>query len=58
MTEPDIAVVGGGLLGRLPAWRSSRARLRVTLYDAAGRAGEESAAWVAAGMITPAAEAC
>ena len=57
MTRPDIAVVGGGLLGRFLAWRASRAGLRVALYDAASRAGEDSAAWVAAGMIAPSAEA-
>jgi glycine oxidase len=57
VTQPDIAVVGGGLLGRLLAWRASSAGLRVALYDAASRAGEGSAAWVAAGMITPSAEA-
>ena len=57
MTQPDIAIVGGGLLGRLLAWRASRAGARVALYDAASRAGERSAAWVAAGMITPSAEA-
>src|SRR5260370_15627957 len=53
----DIAVVGGGLLGRLLAWRASTAGLRVALYDAASSQGEGSAAWVAAGMITPSAEA-
>ena len=57
VTTPDIAVVGGGLLGRLLAWRASRAGMKVSLYDAAGRLGEGSAAWAAAGMITPAAEA-
>src|SRR5258708_13905451 len=57
MTQPDIAVVGGGLLGRLLAWRASTAGLRVALYDAASSQGEGSAAWVAAGMITPSAEA-
>ncbi len=57
MTQPDIAIVGGGLLGRLLAWRASTAGLRVALYDAATQAGEDSAAWVAAGMITPSAEA-
>jgi glycine oxidase len=57
VTRPDIAIVGGGLLGRLLAWRASRAGLLVVLYDAASRAGEGSAAWVAAGMITPSAEA-
>jgi glycine/D-amino acid oxidase-like deaminating enzyme len=29
MTRPDIAVVGGGLLGRCLAWRASRAGARV-----------------------------
>jgi glycine oxidase len=57
VTTPDIAVVGGGLLGRLLAWRAARAGFRVSLYEASGRLGEGSAAWVAAGMITPAAEA-
>jgi glycine oxidase len=57
VTQPDIAIVGGGLLGRLLAWRASTAGLRVALYDAATRAGEASAAWAAAGMITPSAEA-
>ena len=57
MTQPDIAIVGGGLLGRLLAWRASTAGLRVALYDAASSQGEGSAAWVAAGMITPSAEA-
>jgi glycine oxidase len=57
VSGPDIAVVGGGLAGRLLAWRSSRAGLDVALYDAAGRLGEGAAAWAAAGMVTPAAEA-
>jgi NADPH-dependent 2,4-dienoyl-CoA reductase/sulfur reductase-like enzyme len=51
----DIAVVGGGLMGRLLAWRATKAGLCVALYDAAGSTGEGSAPWVAAGMITPAA---
>lgn len=57
MSRPDIAVVGGGLIGRMLAWRASRAGLDVALYDAAGRLGEGAAAWAAAGMVTPAAEA-
>jgi glycine oxidase len=56
MTRPDIAVVGGGLLGRCLAWRASRAAARVVLYDAASTKGENSAAWVAAGMIAPTTE--
>jgi len=46
-----------GLMGRLLAWRATKAGLCVALYDAAGPTGEGSAAWVAAGMISPAAEA-
>jgi glycine oxidase len=57
MTRPDIAVVGGGLLGRCLAWRASRAGARVVLYDAASSRGEDPAAWVAAGMIAPTTEA-
>ena len=56
MTRSDLAVIGGGLVGRLLAWRAARAGLKVALYDAASRLGEGSAAWAAAGMITPAAE--
>ena len=57
MTHPDVAIVGGGLLGRCLAWRASKAGARVALYDASSSRGEGSAAWVAAGMITPSAEA-
>jgi len=57
MKRPDIAVVGGGVLGRCLAWRASRAGAQVALYDAAGSRGEGSAAWVAAGIIAPTAEA-
>lgn len=57
MTRPDIAVVGGGLLGRCLAWRASRAGAHVALYDGGASGGEDSAAWVAAGMIAPTTEA-
>ena len=57
MTRPDITVVGGGLLGRCLAWRASRAGARVALYDGGSSTGEDSAAWVAAGMIAPTTEA-
>jgi glycine oxidase len=57
VTRFDIAVVGGGLLGRCLAWRASRAGARVVLYDAGSYRGENSAAWVAAGMIAPTTEA-
>jgi glycine oxidase len=55
--RPDRAIVGGGLLGRCLAWRASKAGAHVAIYDAAGRDGEGSAAWVAAGMIAPISEA-
>jgi len=57
VTRPDVAVIGGGLLGRCLAWRASKAGARVGLYEAAGSHGEGSAAWVAAGMIAPTSEA-
>ena len=57
MTRPDVAVIGGGLLGRCLAWRASKAGARVALYEAAGSQGAGSAAWVAAGMIAPTSEA-
>jgi glycine oxidase len=57
VTRPDIAIVGGGLLGRCLAWRASKAGARVALYDAGSSLGEGSAAWAAAGMIAPTAEA-
>lgn len=57
MTRPDIAIVGGGLLGRCLAWRASKAGARVALYDAGSSQGEGSAAWAACGMIAPTAEA-
>jgi len=56
VTQPNIAVVGRGLLGRLLAERATKAGECVALYDAAGPTGEGAAARVEAGMITPAAE--
>ena len=57
MSRPDVAIVGGGLLGRCLAWRASRSGARVVLYDSASSLGINSAAWVAAGMIAPTTEA-
>jgi glycine oxidase len=53
----DVAIVGGGLLGRLLAWRTALSGLRVELFDANDRLGSKATAWVAAGMVTPQAEA-
>jgi glycine oxidase len=55
--RPDIAIVGGGLVGRCLAWRASRSGARVVLYDSASSRGTNSAAWAAAGMIAPTTEA-
>jgi glycine oxidase len=57
MTPPDIAIVGGGLIGRCLAWRAARCGVRVALYDSASSQGKNSAAWMAAGMIAPITEA-
>lgn len=56
MTRPDLAIVGGGLLGRLLGWRAARSGLHVALYEGGDRQGREATAWVAGGMITPQAE--
>lgn len=56
MTRKDIGIVGGGLLGRCLAWRAAKTGARVALYEAGGRQGDGSAAWVAGGMIAPISE--
>jgi len=53
----DVAIVGGGLLGRLLAWRAALSGLGVELFDANDRLGSKATAWVAGGMVTPQAEA-
>ncbi|HEY3596675.1 MAG TPA: FAD-dependent oxidoreductase [Paraburkholderia sp.] len=55
--QPDFAVLGGGLCGRLVAWRLAGAGYRVALYERGDAAGTQSAAWVAAAMLAPLAEA-
>jgi len=54
---PDFAVLGGGLSGRLVAWRLAGAGHRVALYERGGPEGADAAAWVAAAMLAPLAEA-
>ncbi len=53
----QFSIVGGGLLGRLMAWQLSETGASVTLYDKASRQGEDAAAYVAAAMLAPLAEA-
>ena len=57
MKTYDAAIIGGGLLGRLLAWRLAESGVSVILHEAASRAGEQSAAYVAAAMLAPSAEA-
>ncbi len=56
-TIPDYAVIGGGLLGRLLAWTLAGDGARVALYERGDASGSSSAAWVAAAMLAPLAEA-
>jgi len=53
----DFTLLGGGLCGRLVAWHLAGAGHRVTLYDSGDAAGSQAAAWVAAAMLAPLAEA-
>jgi len=52
-----IAVAGGGLLGRLLAWRLLREGFSVHLYEAGALTPSPAAAYTAAGMISPYSEA-
>jgi glycine oxidase len=54
---PDFAVLGGGLAGRLVAWQLAGEGHRVALYERGDASGTASAAWVAAAMLAPLAEA-
>ncbi|MEE2048451.1 FAD-dependent oxidoreductase, partial [Nocardiopsis tropica] len=54
--ERTVVVVGGGLVGRVTAWRAAQEGLRVTLVEpdpVTGPAGARAASTVAAGMLTP-----
>ncbi|WP_233832355.1 FAD-dependent oxidoreductase [Paraburkholderia sp. ZP32-5] len=57
VSRPDFAVLGGGLCGRLVAWRLASEGHRVALYERGDAAGSQAAAWVAAAMLAPLAEA-
>ncbi|MFW6640467.1 glycine oxidase ThiO [Nocardiopsis algeriensis] len=58
--EHATVVVGGGLAGRVTAWRAAQRGLRVTLVEpdpVTAPSASRSASAVAAGMLTPATEA-
>lgn len=52
--NPDVVVVGGGLIGLACAWRAAQAGLQVTVVDPTPGTG---ASHVAAGMLAPVTEA-
>jgi glycine oxidase len=53
--NPDVAVVGGGIVGLFAAWRARERGLSVVVLDAGD---DEGVAWpVAAGMLAPTSEA-
>lgn len=53
MSAQSIAVVGGGLLGRLLAWKLLEQGQQVEIFERGSRRGELSAARVAASMLAP-----
>lgn len=58
--DRGVVVVGGGLAGRVTAWRAAQRGLRVTLVEpdpVTDPAGARAASAVAAGMLSPATEA-
>lgn len=55
-TKLNIGIAGGGLLGRLCAWRLALAGHDISLFDAAGFEQPAGACWTAAGMISPLSE--
>ena len=55
--KKTIAVIGGGLVGRLCAWQLAGAGWRVSVFDQGDREGRQAAAYIAAAMLAPLAEA-
>ena len=50
---PRIAILGGGLAGRLTALQLAEQGFQTALFDRASRAGEQSAAYIAAPAPPP-----
>lgn len=48
-----IAIVGAGLVGRLLAWQLAKRGQRICLFDKDSKSGQDSAAYTAAGLLTP-----
>ncbi|MBH5823750.1 FAD-dependent oxidoreductase, partial [Neisseria meningitidis] len=49
-----IAILGGGLSGRLTALQLAEQGYQIALFDKGCRRGEHAAAYVAAAMLAPA----
>ena len=49
--NPDVAIVGGGIIGCAIAWRLAGEGMNVTLIEK-GDVGRESS-WAAGGVLTP-----
>ena len=54
---PTIAIIGAGLMGRLLALSLNRQGYKITLFDKDQKNGQQSAAYAAAGLLTPLGEA-
>ena len=54
---PTVAIIGAGLMGRLLALSLNSQGYQVTLFDKDHKNGHESAAYAAAGLLTPLGEA-
>ncbi|GAB2882510.1 glycine oxidase ThiO [Microbulbifer echini] len=55
-SKAKIAIAGGGLLGRLLAWRLCQYDVNITLFEAGKLSVPQGACWTAAGMISPLSE--
>ncbi|MDP7592559.1 MAG: FAD-dependent oxidoreductase [Litorilituus sp.] len=53
ITRMNIAIVGAGLMGRLLALSLHRQNYQVTLFDKDNKSAHNSAAYAAAGLLTP-----
>lgn len=53
---PRVAIAGGGLMGRLLAWRLAQQGLAISLFEARDLTAPSGACWTAAGMISPLSE--
>src|SRR5438105_6479616 len=57
MSKPKHIIVGGGIIGLATGWRLLREGAEHVEIFEAKEAGRSGAAWVAAGMVSPKAEA-